>query len=101
MSEPEPPRRRAWPIGLLLAIAQNVLVPALLEGVAVQTSQWILFAVVALLGAELIVGLVLRGGYYDFLGRVLVFAALFPAVLVAVLLLALGGICILQRRIPG
>jgi len=92
MSEPEPPRRRAWPFGLLLSIVQIGLVWALMAlfGKAVDT----LFPVVFLLGIELIVGFVLLIQDLNFQGRVLIFAAIFPVALTALLLLVTFTICI-------
>ncbi|HZF11933.1 MAG TPA: hypothetical protein VFE33_24370 [Thermoanaerobaculia bacterium] len=83
------PKRRAWPFGLLLAIAQVSFFTALPGSFGAS-----LLGPVLLHLAELCVGIVwMRSKDREFYGRVLFFAVIFPMVLGAVLLLVVFAVC--------
>lgn len=101
-----PPRPRAWPFGVLIGLANLLLLPFLFLVLVDLTTSifpatndnllWVpvpLLAVAAVPGAQLAAGLRLRGGARDRLGRALIWGAAIALAGLAVLAL-LFGICV-------
>ncbi|NTU82718.1 MAG: hypothetical protein HGA45_25670 [Chloroflexales bacterium] len=101
-----PRRPLAWPLGLLVMLANIVVLPPLFAGLAGLTTSisptsndslvWLippLLVAALLLGGEFVVGLRLRGGPRDRLGRTLIWGAAFTMIAFALLAL-LFGICL-------
>jgi hypothetical protein len=83
----------AWPYGILILLVN----PLLIAGVGyLYPAVGCGFTVVLYL-AEMIGGLILRGGEHDRLGRALIFAVVATCAVVAVGLLVISGICLVGK----
>jgi hypothetical protein len=92
-ADAEPPLPLAWPYGLLILL----VTPVLIGFVGIYFPQAGCVFGVLLYLAELIVGLSLKFGDHDRLGRALVFAVMATGATAAVTLLVIGGICMVNK----
>jgi hypothetical protein len=88
-----PPRPPAWPYGLLIFVVTPVLVGAV--GNFFPQAGCVFAGLIYL--AELIGGQSLRWGDHDRLGRALVFAVVATGATVALIVLVIGGICMVRK----